>query len=335
MRVLVTGANGFVGSALIRRLAAQTEVPPVAAVRRFSCVGPDAFYSGVGVGDGAVQWMELGDMAVAEIPSGLLDGVDVVVHCAARVHVMKERDTDPLAAFRAVNLAGTLNLARSAVRAGAKRFVFLSSVKVHGESTSLGRPFTADTALRPADPYAVSKMEAERALRELAAETGLELVIVRPPLVYGPGVKANFRNMMRWLSKGLPLPLGALDNRRSLVALDNLVDLLMVCLNHPDAVGQAFLVSDGEDLSTTELLRRLGGVLGKPARLISVPPVLLQSAGALFGKRAVVDRVCGSLQVDITQTTSLLGWRPPVPVDSALESTAAAFKAGLPRKTIA
>jgi UDP-glucose 4-epimerase len=327
MRVLVTGASGFVGKALVQRLALQPGCFTVAAVRGLPLYGAAAFSGGLP--DGTVQWVELGDLAKAEFRPGLFDDVDVVVHCAARVHVMEERDADPLAAFRAVNLNGTLNLARAAAQAGVRRFVFLSTVKVHGEGTPYGKPFTADAVLCPVDPYAVSKMEAERALMALAAETGLEVVNVRPPLVYGPGVKANFLSMMKWLNKGIPLPFGAIRNGRSLVALDNLVDFLMVCLDHPDAVGQAFLVSDGEDLSTSDLLRRLGVALGKPARLIPVPPALLQGAGILLGKRDVIERVCGSLQVDIAKARTLLGWTPPVSVDSALASTAAAYVAGL------
>lgn len=325
MRVLVTGASGFVGKALVRRMASKSGYSVIAAVRVFERGGLSFEDSH----DTAVRWVELGDLAGAEPIPDLFADVDVVVHCAARVHVMYEADADPLAAFRAVNVHGTLKLANAAAQAGVKRFVFLSSVKVHGESSSCGKPFTSDASLCPGEPYAISKMEAEKALLELAAETGLEVVIVRPPLVYGPGVRANFHSMMKWLDRSIPLPLGAIRNCRSLVALDNLVDLLMVCLDHPRAVGQAFLLSDGEDLSTTELLRRLGMALGKPARLIPVPPGLLRGAAVLLGKRAVMERVCGSLQIDIEKTRNMLGWSPPVSVDSALASTAAAFVAGL------
>lgn len=325
MQVLVTGASGFVGKALARRVASEPGCSVIAAVRVLERGGVAAG----GSHGAAVRWVELGDLAGAELNPDLFAGVDVVVHCAARVHVMHEIDADPLAAFRAVNVHGTLKLAQAAAQAGVKRFVFLSSVKVHGESTSIGKPFTADTALCPADPYAISKAEAEQALMALAAKIGLDVVIVRPPLVYGPGVNANFLSMMKWLNKGVPLPLGAIRNRRSLVALDNLIDLLMVCLDHPYAGGQAFLVSDGEDLSTTELLCRLGMALGKPARLIPVPPGLLRSSAVLLGKRAVMERICGSLQVDIKRTRTVLGWSPPVSVDRALASTAAAFVAGL------
>lgn len=321
MRVLVTGASGFVGKALVRRMASKSGYSVIAAVRVFERGGLSFEDSH----DTAVRWVELGDLAGAEPIPDLFADVDVVVHCAARVHVMYEADADPLAAFRAVNVHGTLKLANAAAQAGVKRFVFLSSVKVHGESSSCGKPFTSDASLCPGEPYAISKMEAEKALLELAAETGLEVVIVRPPLVYGPGVRANFHSMMKWLDRGVPLPLGAIRNCRSLVALDNLVDLLTVCLDHPRASGQAFLVSDGEDLSTTELLRRLGVALGKPARLVPVPAVLLSSAGALLGKRAVTERLCGSLQLDIVKTRSLLGWSPPVSVARALAMTAADF----------
>jgi len=321
MQVLVTGARGFVGGALVRRLATGERHSVIGAVRSLThgqaSVGNSA--------DAALRWAELGDLIdAAPGPDLFADGA-LVVHCAARVHVMHEVDTDPLAVFRAVNVNGTLKLAQTAALAGVKRFVFLSSVKVHGESTDHCKPFTADTPLCPADPYSTSKMEAEIALMALAAETGLEVVIVRPPLVYGPGVKANFHSMMFWLARGVPLPLGAIRNRRSLVALDNLVDVLTVCLDHPCAAGQAFLVSDGDDLSTTDLLRRLGVALGKPARLLPVPAKLLWSAGALLGKRAVIERICGSLQVDIGKTRSLLGWSPPVSVDKALAMTATDF----------
>ncbi|MDH0727289.1 SDR family oxidoreductase [Stutzerimonas stutzeri] len=321
MQVLVTGASGFVGSALVQRLATEFGYPVIGVVRSLANGRPPVRATH----DTALRWIESGDLAGAGLTPDVFAGVDVIIHCAARVHVMHETDTDPLAAFRAVNVNGTLKLAQTAALAGVKRFVFLSSVKVHGESTTGARPLTAEAALCPADAYAISKLEAESALLALAAQTGLEVVIVRPPLVYGPGVKANFHSMMVWLDRGVPLPLGAIRNRRSLVALDNLVDLLTICLDHPRAAGQAFLVSDGEDLSTTQLLRRLGVALGKSARLVPVPPVLLSGAGALLGKRAVMERICGSLQVDIDKTRSLLGWSPPVSVDKALAMTAAAF----------
>jgi len=254
-----------------------------------------------------------------------LSGVRAVIHTAARVHVMGNFAGDTLAEFRRVNVAGTLNLARQAVDAGVRRFVFISSIKVNGEQTLPGRPYAADDVPAPVDPYGISKHEAEQGLRQLAQETGMEVVIIRPVLVYGPGVKANFYSMMRWLYKGIPLPLGAIHNQRSLVALDNLVDLIVTCVDHPAAANQTFLVSDGEDLSTTELLRRTAAALGKPARLIPVPAWVLQASARLLGKEDFAQRLCGSLQVDISKTRSLLGWSPPIIVDEALYKTAQHF----------
>ncbi len=237
---------------------------------------------------------------------------------------MDDTSADPLAAFRQTNTAGTLHLARQAAAAGVRRFVFVSSVKVNGEGTAEGSPFTAADAPAPQDPYGISKMEAEQGLRQIAVDTGMEVVIVRPPLVYGPGVKANFATLMRWLQRGIPLPLGAVtDNRRSLVALDNLVDLLITCIHHPAAANQTFLVSDGEDLSTTALLRRMGQALGKPALLLPVPPALLALGAKVLGKGDVAQRLLGSLQVDITHTRETLGWTPPIGVDEGLRRAAA------------
>jgi nucleoside-diphosphate-sugar epimerase len=238
------------------------------------------------------------------------------------VHVMADTAADPLEEFRRVNVQGTLNLAQQAAAAGANRFVFVSSIKVNGESTKLGAPFKADDVPAPKDAYGVSKMEAEQGLRELAERTGLEVVIIRPPLVYGPGVKANFAAMMRWLKRGVPLPMGAIHNQRSLVALDNLVDLLVACLAHPAAANQTFLVSDGEDVSTTELLRRMGQALGCPARLVPVPASWLKLTAAGVGKSDVAQRLCGSLQVDIEKTRRLMGWAPPISLDEGLRRAA-------------
>ncbi|MFP4080718.1 MAG: UDP-glucose 4-epimerase family protein [Ectothiorhodospira sp.] len=244
-------------------------------------------------------------------------GTDVVVHTAARAHVMADAITDPLSEYQRVNVDGTRALARQAAEQGVRRFVFISSVKVNGERTVPGAPFSSDDEPSPEDAYGVSKFEAEQALREIGAETSMEVVIIRPPLVYGPGVKGNFASMMRWVKKGVPLPLGAVNNRRSLVALDNLVDLVTTCIDHPAANG-VFLVSDGEDLSTRDLLRRVGNAMGRPARLIPVPPRLLEAGAVILGKRDVARRLLGSLQVDISKTRDVLGWEPPISVDEGL-----------------
>ncbi|NVZ68386.1 UDP-glucose 4-epimerase family protein [Pseudomonas costantinii] len=313
MHIFVTGASGFVGGRLVQVLSARTDVRVTVAVRgsRFTCAT-------------AERVVRFEDLATADF-SAELAGMDAVVHCAARVHVMNDLEADPLQAFRHVNVEGTLNVARQAAAAGVHRFVFLSSIKVNGEVSEPGMPFTADQAGNPADPYGVSKMEAEHRLRELALTTGMEVVIIRPVLVYGPGVKANFLNMMRWLHKGIPLPFGAIHNARSLVALDNLVDLTILCMSHPAAANQTFMVSDGEDLSTSSLLRKMALALGKPARLLPVPAVLLRAAANMLGKRSLSQRLCGSLQVDIAKTRAVLGWTPPLSVDQALKVTASDY----------
>ena len=271
----------------------------------------------------AANTVGVGDIGAETCWSAALEGVTEVVHLAARVHVMNEHSADPLSEFRRDNVAGTERLAREAARAGVSRFIFLSSIKVNGEATHAGRPFTASDTRATEDPYGLSKHEAEQVLRRVATETGMEVVVIRPPLVHGPGVKANFAAMMRWLAHGIPLPLAGVDaNRRSLVALDNLVDLIAACLTHPSAGNGTFLVSDDEDLSTAELLRRVGKALGRPARLFWIPPVLFRWAAWCAGREGVYRRLCGTLQVDIQHTKDVLGWTPPVSVDEGLRRTA-------------
>jgi UDP-glucose 4-epimerase len=308
--ILVTGAAGFVGKALCAALLKR--YPVRSAVR-------DAEVEGLPAGAEVVQKV----LSVEEDWSNALIEVNVVVHCAARVHVMNEQSVDPLTEFRRVNVDGTLRLAKQAAAAGVNRFIFLSSIKVNGEQTKAGRPFTADQQPDPGDPYGISKMEAENGLRILAKKTGMEVVIIRPPLVYGPGVKANFLSMMQVLWRGIPLPFGAVtSNKRSLVSLDNLINLIVTCLDHPAAANQSFLISDGEDLSTAALLRRMSEAIGRPAHLLPVPVTLLQLGGALFGKRNIAQRLCSSLEVDISKTRELLGWKPPISVDEGLRRTA-------------
>jgi len=305
LNILLTGASGFLGGPLSDRLDRNSRFVLTRAVRRKESLkdSRDVLIDGLHAGT---------DWAAA------LNGQDVVVHTAARAHIMKDEVPDSLAEYRKVNVEGTLNLARQAAKAGVSRFIYISSIKVNGEQTPLGKPFTADDVPAPEDPYGVSKLEAENGLHEIASETGMEVVIIRPPLVYGPGVKGNFASMIKLVEKGLPLPLGAIHNKRSLVALDNLVDLIITCIDHPAAANQVFLAGDGQDVSTTELLRGVGRAMGKPARLIPVPAGMLMFGAGLLGKKAVAQRLLGSLQVDISKARNLLGWEPPLSVEEGL-----------------
>jgi UDP-glucose 4-epimerase len=306
-KILVTGAGGFVGSSMCARLQ-RDGIPFTGAVRKKSTD------TQIGIGNitPETDW------------SQALAGCDVVIHLAARVHVMNDTSLDPLSAFRAMNVDASVRLARQAINCGVKRFVFVSSIKVNGEETGK-LPFSASDVPAPLDSYGRSKLEAELALAKVAEETGLEVVVVRPPLVYGPGVGANFLRLMQLVKRGIPLPLGAVHNRRSMVALDNLVDLLLKCARHPAAPGRTFLVSDGEDASTPDLIRMLAAAMGKRSQLWSVPPGLLVVGAAMLGKSSVVDRLLGSLQVDIEATRSTLNWRPVVSMSEAIDATAAHF----------
>ncbi|AYH46847.1 NAD-dependent dehydratase [Dickeya fangzhongdai] len=309
MKILVTGSRGFIG----KRLVALAGEQGIACVLHCS--------ERAEVSDSP---MIRANLTATTDWTPALQGVDAVVHCAARVHQMQDGG-DALALYRETNVAGTLRLAQQAAEAGVKRFVFLSSIKVNGETTQPGRPFQPDVAIPPADPYGVSKYEAEQALMRLAQETGLEVVIIRPPLVYGPGVKANFRAMMNWTSKGVPLPLAAVHNQRSLVFVDNLADLILLSLRHPQAPGRVWLASDDHDVSTADLLADMAAALGVKNRCWPLPPWVLKSAAALLGKSAVAERLLGSLQVDIRETRQRLGWQPAVPYHQAIAITARAF----------
>lgn len=308
-RVLVTGASGFVGRAVTEHLTCAGKV--VVCGTRNPKKSNDIQSPALGYG---ADWREC------------LRGCDGVIHAAARVHVMDEHVADPLAEYRKANVDGTLRLARQASEMGVRRFVFVSSVKVNGEVTNPGVAFREEDMPAPEDPYGISKAEAEAGLFALSRETDMEVVVVRPPLVYGPGVKANFETMVRWLRTGVPLPLGAIDyNRRSFVGVDNLAELLVTCLDHPAAANQVFLAGDGEDLSTVDLLRRLAEAMHCPLRLYRCPPALLRLVANGVGKKSWVERLCGNLQVDISKARDCLGWRPGSSVDEGLRRTVAQF----------
>jgi nucleoside-diphosphate-sugar epimerase len=314
-RLLITGATGFVGRALLSHLSS-TGCHVIATTRGKAYFGP------------SIQSVPVGNIGPNTDWSTALKSVGTVIHLAARVHQMRDHHSDPLSAYSAVNTEGTKQLALQAAIAGVKQFIFLSSVKVYGESSNPGQPFNLDSEFRPVDDYGRSKMEAEVALREIEQSYGMNVTVIRSPLVYGPGVAANFGEMIRWISLGWPLPLGGLTkNARSFVAVDNLVNLLATCIDNPKAAGQTFLVSDGQDLSTADLVRRLASAMGKSPNLFVAPFWILKWVARIAGRASALDRLTTSLQVDISHTVNQLGWTPVVSQEMALLRTVAAQRA--------
>lgn len=312
MTILLSGATGFIGSSLTQHLHRHGYTLTAAVRRANDSLPPN------------VQQIPVSDLLPDTDWTPVLNDVDTIIHLAARAHILQDQATVPLAAFRETNTYATLNLAQQAANAGVRRFIFISSIGVNGNQT-FNKPFSTDNTPDPIEPFAISKHEAEIGLRQIAAETGMEVVIIRPSLVYGANAPGNFGQLIKTVARGIPLPLGNIHNQRSLVALPNLIDLITTCIDHPAAANQTFLVSDGEDLSTTELLQRLSKALGKPARLLPIPQSRLETGLTLLGKRAIAQRLCGNLQVDISKTRDLLGWNPPVSVDEALRQTAEAY----------
>jgi nucleoside-diphosphate-sugar epimerase len=317
MKLLISGANGFIGQALFQTLHSK-DIAVRAAVRedttsRLAC-------------NSQSEVMAIGDIGLKTDWSRCLAGVSCVIHCAARAQVMQETEVDALTVYRGVNVQGTRSLAEQAARSGVRRLVFLSSIHVNGMATAEASRFVYDDTPQPHGSYAVSKWEAEQVLMEVAEKTGLEVVIVRPPLVYGPRVKGNFLRLLQLVSRGIWLPLGAVRNKRSLVGLDNLIDVLVRCIDHPKAPGSIFLVSDGHDISTPALIQALARAMNKPVRLLPVPLWIMRLAGRVTGKSNEVKRLTGSLRVDINHTRETLGWSPPVSVDEGLKKTVEWYK---------
>ncbi len=309
MHVMVTGGNGFVGRELCSTLV-EKGCKVTAAVRKIEHVD-----------QAKINYISVGDISNQTLWADALQDIDVVVHLAARVHVMHDDALNPLDEFRLVNVAGTEHLARCAADKGIKRIVYISSIKVNGEeSVNCNRFSEMDDSL-PIDPYGVSKWEAEESLCKIAQETGLEVVIIRPPLIYGEGVKANFYNLIKLCDTNIVLPFGAIENKRSLVYLGNLVDFIALCAEHPKAINETFLISDDCDISTSDLIKGMKQVLGRKNFLISIPKYFLVFMLTLIGKKSVVSRLCGNLQVDTAKAKTLLGWRPPYTFEQGLKTT--------------
>ena len=308
---MVTGANGFIGTPVCEHLLS------IGRKVQGAIRSPDR---SVTMAAGCKS-ISVGDIGPQTFWGDALAGVEAVVHLAARVHIRHDARAAKLSTYRHINTEGTLNLARQCAAAGVRRFIFLSSIKVNGERTDSGRPFRPEDKPDPADSYGISKMEAEKSLLNLADETGMEVVIIRPPLVYGPGVKANFLRLMKLVDTGIPLPLASINNRRSLIYLENLVDAVCTCIDHPNSAGKIFLVSDGEDLSTPDLLRLLAKAMGKPARLIPVSNFFLSWIAKLSGRFNPFRKIAGSLTVDISKTRKDIGWLPPYSVENGIQET--------------
>ena len=306
--ILVTGATGFIGSRLLAAQKASPNSFRVRAVARRPCAVPAS----------NVQWSEISGIDGETDWINALSSIDVVIHLAARVHVMEDASVDPLAEYRLVNVRGTLNLARQAAAAGVRRFIFLSSIKVNGEETAPGEFFSENSKPNPLDPYGISKHEAEEGLKAICSQTGMEYVIIRPPLIYGPGVKANYLRLVHAVQKGFPLPFGCINNKRSMLALDNLIDFIVLVANDPCAANQTFLLSDGQDLSSKELVTKIALALGLAPRVLPVPTILLKFLGVMLGRSAAVDRLLGSLRIDSSKARDLLGWAPPITVDEGI-----------------
>jgi nucleoside-diphosphate-sugar epimerase len=306
--VLVTGADGFVGAALCRQLAA-AGYPVHRAVRAIR-------------EDGSSQpAFAIGDIGAETDWSAALSGASCVVHLAARTHVLRDAAADAIAEYRRTNVAATHRLAQQAASAGVRRLVFLSSIKVNGEAT-FARPYTESDVPAPEDAYGVTKHEAENALREVASATGLDAVVLRPPLVYGPGVRGNFRRLLGMVARGTPLPLASVHNRRSLIFVGNLVDAILAVATAPQAAGRTYLVSDGEDVSTPGLIREMARALGRPARLLPCPGPVLHAAAAVLGRREEAARLTGSLQIDAALIRAELAWLPRYSLAQGLVETA-------------
>lgn len=306
MNILITGATGFVGKQLIKKLTDKNHTVSVAVRSRNQQL------------DDSIPQFNLGELSNKQNWSSALTDIDVVIHLAARVHIMDETTADPLNAFRTANTEATLNLAHQSEKNGVKRFVFISTIKVNGESTDGRAPFEADELCKPQDPYAISKYEAEQGLMQIAQQSNMEVVIIRPPLIYGPGVKGNFANMIKWLDINIPLPFGAVNNQRSLLALDNLISFILLCSEHSQAANQIFVIADGEDVSTKDLLNKTATAMHKKAWLLPVPISWMEVGAKLIGKEMLAVRLFGSLQVDISKACKVLGWKPVVTMDQQL-----------------